>query len=789
MVTAEEFDLAAQQTDPNPTPAQAEAENYRTGKIEWRGLILSIENREGTERKGVDRNGKPWSVTMPAHYGRILGTVGADADHVDFYMGEDTFSERVFVVDQRDAETGKWDEHKVMLGFSNQQRAKQAFLAGFSDGKGKDRWGGVTSVSVDKFLELIQDPEVWKKPMRDDPQWSMPGLDVAAEPAPEKSGMTDRQRAELAARQQQSKMRRLDGNTGNSGPLFDDQGDIFASTPEPEKPAAKFPATLQDIARRPREGEGRLNHIYAEFGGARYYLASVPGNPEGPMNAWLESLPDGPRIISTDRYDGTSINGTEKELRAAIKAKATPDSFDRFNAAKAMGDPAEWWARASRENEGQEARDVLERAGVGFDRIGRPWRDIRPNDQNAILDAREELAGSKAKNQPSKPQQPPKKALKGLTKAENDQLAALEAQFLDKFKGQTSSGLDPELVSIALKIGNLYVRAGRRRFRDLIQTMMERMGLPLERAQPYARNAYNQIRDDMDLLGEDVSDMDTSQDVMAEIRKMRAEESRKAAQADTVDDAEAEGGADVSDTSANLEPSSGPEPSDGLGAASVPAAAAPDRSGVGGQRAGTSGAGRGPVSGELLPANDAASLGTRGDSAAGAGAPDAGAGPAQRGDRGRSDNDGQQGQNSDGAGQASAESASGNRADLKARLEAQKAADRRNAPIVLADPKNIAETLPLLFESQHEDVLKAEARFQKPDGHGMMFTNGTGTGKTFTGLGVVKRFALQGKGNILIVAPTQGIMSDWMKSAQALGLSINALENTQDAGRGIVITT
>lgn len=72
---------------------------------------------------------------MPADYGRILGTTGADGDHVDFYMGPYPDQEIVYVVDQKDAETGAFDEHKVMLGFKNQKAALEAYFAGFY-GKG-----------------------------------------------------------------------------------------------------------------------------------------------------------------------------------------------------------------------------------------------------------------------------------------------------------------------------------------------------------------------------------------------------------------------------------------------------------------------------------------------------------------------------------------------------------------------------------------------------------------------------------------------------------------------------
>ena len=105
------------------------------------------------------------------------------------------------------------------------------------------------------------------------------------------------------------------------------------------------------------------------------------------------------------------------------------------------------------------------------------------------------------------------------------------------------------------------------------------------------------------------------------------------------------------------------------------------------------------------------------------------------------------------------------------------------------DLDNIKATLPYLLQGQQEDVKKAEDRFAVPDGYGMLFTNGTGTGKTFTGLGVVKRMARQGKTNTLIVVPDDKIAADWIESGEPLGLKITKLKDTQDAGKGIVITT
>lgn len=126
--------------------------------------------------------------------------------------------------------------------------------------------------------------------------------------------------------------------------------------------------------------------------------------------------------------------------------------------------------------------------------------------------------------------------------------------------------------------------------------------------------------------------------------------------------------------------------------------------------------------------------------------------------------------------------------------------------VKVSDMKNIEETLPYLLPQQQEDVLKAETQFfgkkhtdrEHAYGKGYLFTNGTGTGKTYTGLGIAKRLAKQGKGRILFITPSQKKVSDWIKDGRNLGLDIKDLDSwakergttaTTESGEGMVITT
>jgi len=157
--TASEITAAAEKAEPPKSPEHAEAGNYPKGHLHLYGLDITIENARGQERSGVDKGGKKWSVEMPAHYGYIKGTTGKDGDHVDVYIGEDPASDKVWVVDQLDAESGKFDEHKCLLAFPSKAKAEETYLAGFSDGKGKERLGGMTEMTVAEFKEWAHSEE------------------------------------------------------------------------------------------------------------------------------------------------------------------------------------------------------------------------------------------------------------------------------------------------------------------------------------------------------------------------------------------------------------------------------------------------------------------------------------------------------------------------------------------------------------------------------------------------------------------------------------------------------
>lgn len=150
---------------PEPTQAQKEAGNYKLGHTRIAGLDISIENPQGSTRSGVDRDGKAWENNLQHHYGYIKRTEGKDGEHVDVFVKPGTvpdFAGKVFVIDQVDPATGRFDEHKAMIGFATEAEARKAYRANYAKG-----WTGLkamTPMSVDEFKAWVRDEARTKRP-------------------------------------------------------------------------------------------------------------------------------------------------------------------------------------------------------------------------------------------------------------------------------------------------------------------------------------------------------------------------------------------------------------------------------------------------------------------------------------------------------------------------------------------------------------------------------------------------------------------------------------------------
>ena len=133
-------------------------ENYKKGHLNLSGLSFTLENAKGSTRRGKDADGEMWEVVMPSTYGYLKGTEGADGDQVDAYIGEDPQSERVWVVDQVDADSRSSTSTRAFLGFTSHAQVKATYDAAFSDGRGPDRRKIIRPMCDGRLQGLARNP-------------------------------------------------------------------------------------------------------------------------------------------------------------------------------------------------------------------------------------------------------------------------------------------------------------------------------------------------------------------------------------------------------------------------------------------------------------------------------------------------------------------------------------------------------------------------------------------------------------------------------------------------------
>lgn len=181
------IEAASAEVNTDPTKAQKEAGNYKKGHVQVGTFDITIEQPQGSVRKGTDADGKQWESKMNNTYGYIRGAVGVDGDHIDVFLSNDIDGwngRKVFVVDQYNPD-GSFDEHKVMLGFNDQDEAKGDYLANYEQGWENGRRIDITGVNLEDFEKWIESSKRKTKPFG---EYSSVKKDVVEINAPEETG-------------------------------------------------------------------------------------------------------------------------------------------------------------------------------------------------------------------------------------------------------------------------------------------------------------------------------------------------------------------------------------------------------------------------------------------------------------------------------------------------------------------------------------------------------------------------------------------------------------------------
>ncbi|WP_318192852.1 SNF2-related protein [Vibrio sp. 1865] len=147
-------------------------------RYQFQGLPISIENKAGTKRSGVDPDGSEWAVSMHYDYGYIRSTKGTDQEGIDCYVGPNRKADHVYIVKQHAIEKIKqwsskycpqckehvqdcacpefFDEDKVMLGFDNKEQARTAYLKQYDS----DLFlGPISTMRIEDFKKAIAEAD------------------------------------------------------------------------------------------------------------------------------------------------------------------------------------------------------------------------------------------------------------------------------------------------------------------------------------------------------------------------------------------------------------------------------------------------------------------------------------------------------------------------------------------------------------------------------------------------------------------------------------------------------
>ena len=157
---------ASADVNTEPTEAQKEAGNYKKGHVQVGTFDITIEQPQGSVRKGTDANGKQWESKMHNTYGYFRGTEDVDGDHIDVFLSNDIDGwngRKVYVVDQYNPD-GTFDEHKVMLGFNDMDEAKSDYLANYEKGWEDGRRIVVSATNLEDFEKWIDSSHRKTKP-------------------------------------------------------------------------------------------------------------------------------------------------------------------------------------------------------------------------------------------------------------------------------------------------------------------------------------------------------------------------------------------------------------------------------------------------------------------------------------------------------------------------------------------------------------------------------------------------------------------------------------------------
>ncbi len=805
----EKIAAAEAEVDVNPTDKQKEAGNYKKGHVQVGVFDITIEQPKGSVRSGVDAGGNKWETIMQNTYGYIRGTEGVDGDHIDVFLSDDIDGwngRRVFVVDQYN-EDGTFDEHKVMLGFNEADDAEAAYFANYDRNWAKKHKTVLTGVNLEEFEKWIESSHRKTKPFAEYKSVKT----VEGQNAPQKNTQ-DNVSYTIAPAQYTTKR----------GKVLDMQ-------------IVKFGMELSKD----------------EFRSANAFAKSLKGWYDAKQRGFLmRSEDDAKQLVdAVIPKEDAALSVTQSEDSKNAVENTPQAGEDIFQMAERIAKEEEEKRRASKEN----ARKA-EEAGkepVSLEHWKRMNGDARMAEAGKRPLTREEIESASTDEVLKANALDYLDGNQGMIQSISylkvyedvrypNRTAAADSGATDSAQLDTPALGNEQRVDVRDRgqSGNSNARLDRETGEEGVPAE----GGPLHADPSDARSDATgngnggsetlPVRESVLQPGDSRGDVHSGSSVRSgEGRNVGGRTGRKSSttsrknskrgvQADTARNAKNDRGLDLND----------PLDKELADALKEFDSVLDEFNRAGREELSMSLVGMNSRQMEVLPqlvsagakvgyayikkgAHNFAEWAKRMREALGSKLKDAGLGENEIDAfikemwKSKLPMDGEVHTVEEWAGIiGKVELRKKVGESLEEKRKAQRAAEP--IPVKTCDRENIVETLPFLLPQQQDDVLKAETQFFDEShndrdhafGKGYMFTNGTGTGKTYTGLGIVKRFIKQGKGRILILTPSQTKVKDWIEDAANLDIELNDLDKTAKArkdgttaitekGEGAVITT
>ena len=752
------IDAASVEVNTEPTEAQKEAGNYKKGHVQVGTFDITIEQPQGSVRKGTDANGKQWESKMHNTYGYIRGTEGVDGDHIDVFLSNDIDGwngRKVFVVDQYNPD-GSFDEHKVMLGFNDMEEAKSDYLANYEKGWENGRRIDVTAVNLEDFEKWIASSKRKTKPFSE----------YKSVKSANENNVSDSEKKSSENEVEESKQ------YGK----YQEEFDNFVSDIE----NGRGIPNLKSIKNRIRDTKRRLTILR---NGAATSIQSDEDLKR--FEAAEKDLTDLLHAYEAMR-DYTEAKIREAEAAAQRKPWSEKNAQERMDEASKNPLTEEEILNAPTDEVNKaNALDYLNGNHGLIQSISylKVYEDVRNPNGGAASDSsttdKTQLAGGS--NSASKERDAGGNLGGTVGRVDNGGSTENVSEQSDGGKSGEGSTRDNTGEGSNTGIPTEEQPMGRR----------DTNGGKSRRGSTSGRTRSNGGRSGRGKSGNPATENGTRGIASESVKEESADDFLNKALdefKDVLDDFIKAGRGELSISLVGLN-SKQMEMLPRLIQVGAKVGYAYIRKGVHGFTEWAKHV-KEAIGKYLRDANLS-------DDEIDAFIKEMW--------KSKIPFDGQIHTLEEWASIYGKEKLRNKvRLTIEEKREAQRQAE--SIPVKEGDIDNIRETLPFLLPQQQEDVLKAETQFfdethqdrEHANGKGYMFTNGTGTGKTYTGLGIVKRFVKMGKKRILILTPSQPKVRDWIKDGENLGLEIRSLDDwakehgttaTTEAGKGTIITT